>query len=62
MPRIGADLSLEPSLFEEDYIHETSDDFDQEAVERYTDVRIEKAINKEEDKFEDELRHCDERF
>ena len=62
MPRIGDDLSLEPSLFEEAYIHDTSDDFDEEAVERYTDIRIEKAINKEEDKFEDELRHCDERF
>ena len=49
-------------MFEEDYIHDTSDDFDEKAVERYTDIRIEKAINKEEDKFEDELRHCDERF
>ena len=54
MPRIGADLSLEPSLFEEDYIHETTDDFDES--------EIDKAIDREEAKFEDELRHCDERF
>ena len=28
MPKIGENLSLEPSLEEEDYIHETNDDFE----------------------------------
>lgn len=52
---MGERLDLEPSLDEEDYIHETSDDFDEEA-------EIERGLNREEDKFEDELRHCDESF
>lgn len=51
---IGERLDLEPSLDEEDYIHETSDDFDESEIDR--------AIDRAEDKFEDELRHCDERF
>ena len=57
MPRIGENLSLEPSLNEEDYIHETSDDFDDS-----DETNIEKGLDKEEDDFEEELRWCDERF
>ena len=29
MPRIGSNLSLEPSLEEDEFINETSDDFDE---------------------------------
>ena len=40
MPRIGDDLSLEPSLDEEDYIHENSDESDGEDYEsKHEDVQ-----------------------
>lgn len=55
MPRIGDDLSLEPSLDEEDYIHETSDDFDDEDY-------AEKWERIQEDKDEELLREIDEKF
>ena len=35
MPRVGENLSLEPSLEEEDYIHETDDDFEENSEEDY---------------------------
>ncbi|MEE9353349.1 MAG: hypothetical protein V3U94_02880 [Candidatus Thorarchaeota archaeon] len=54
MPRIGNDLSLEPSLDEEDYIHETSDDFDEDYEEKFSkaeEYRMENLLKKIEEKF-----------
>lgn len=44
MPRVGSDLTIEPSLDEEDYIceeseHEYDEDFDDEDVDRYLNGR-----------------------
>ena len=54
MPRIGYDLSLEPSLDEEDYIHETSDDFDEDYEDKFRkaeEYRMEDLLQKIEEKF-----------
>tara|TARA_B100000959_G_scaffold275071_1_gene327881 strand:- start:520 stop:684 length:165 start_codon:yes stop_codon:yes gene_type:complete len=37
MPRIGDNLSLEPSLEEEEYIHETNDDFEEDCELKHKD-------------------------
>ena len=42
MPRFGENLSLEPSLEEEDYIHETDDDFEEDYELKDSDREEEK--------------------
>jgi hypothetical protein len=54
MPRLGSDLSLEPSLDEEDYIHETSDESDEDYADKWEGIQ--------EDKDEELLRDIDEKF
>jgi|TARA_S200002703_G_scaffold75414_3_gene65065 hypothetical protein len=54
MPRIGYDLSLEPSLDEEDYIHETSDDFEEDYESKWE--------NAQQDRMDDLAREIDEKF
>ena len=54
MPRIGDDLSLEPSLDEEDYIHETSDDFDEDYEDKFRKAEeycMEDLIQKIKERF-----------
>tara|TARA_R110002012_G_C11189005_1_gene558165 strand:- start:304 stop:477 length:174 start_codon:yes stop_codon:yes gene_type:complete len=55
-PRIGDNIFLEPSLSEEDYISEPSDDFedDDDCKDKWDDIQSDSA--------EDDLREVSERY